>query len=145
MQLVAESENEIFFLSEKTAVPLLCNKPFLVVSSKDYHKNLQELGFLLYDELFDYSFDSIEHNYQRTEQLILQVKKFESYTNEQLLDLTNQIEYKLKYNRDIAIKYIHEVMQQYRPYLRKLENQEIYTQLGFINMLDNYADRLQQV
>lgn len=142
MQLVAESENEIFFLSEKTSVPLLCNKPFLVVSTKDYHKNLQELGFLLYDELFDYSFDSLENSYQRIQQIILQVKKFESYTNQQLLDLTKQIEHKLKYNRRLAITYIHEVMNQYRPYLCKLENQEIYTQLGFINMLDNYADRL---
>jgi hypothetical protein len=51
---------DVFFVTEKTMKPIVGLKPFIVLSSVDYHKNLvDEYGLELYDELFDYSFDSM--------------------------------------------------------------------------------------
>ncbi len=142
MQLVAESESHLFFISEKTVVPLLMNKPFLVVGSKNFHKNLQELGFLLYDEIFDYSFDSIDDDNERTEQLILNINQLQHRTKEELQELTNQIRPKLLHNRKLALNYVKEIIVQYKPYLNKLTNAGYQSQLGLLEVLETYADRL---
>lgn len=57
--LVTESSANSLFISEKLVTPLLFNKPFLVSGAKNYHKMLQDYGFELYDEIFDYAFDSV--------------------------------------------------------------------------------------
>lgn len=55
---VTECCYETIMFSEKTAIPLLLRKPFAVLSAPYYHKFLTDLGFKLYDEIIDYSFDS---------------------------------------------------------------------------------------
>jgi len=142
MQLVAETESHIFFMSEKTAVPLLMNKPFLVVGSKNFHKNLQELGFLLYDEIFDYSFDSVDDDNERTEQLVLNIDRLKHHTKDELQELTKLIRPKLLHNRKLALQYIKEVMTQYKPYLNKITNAGYQSQLGLIEILETYDNRL---
>lgn len=55
-----------FFPTEKTFKPIYNTHPFICVADFDYHKNLNELlGFELYDEVFDYSFDSIKTHDRR--------------------------------------------------------------------------------
>ena len=59
--LVLESAYDpgIFLLTEKTTKSLVALKPFIVLSSINYHKELVDTyGMELYDELFDYSFDN---------------------------------------------------------------------------------------
>lgn len=59
MQIVGESIcHGINLISEKTIVPLMFNKPFLSVSNQNFHHALKDLGFALYTEIFDYSFDN---------------------------------------------------------------------------------------
>jgi hypothetical protein len=100
VNIVSESNMSPYFFTEKTTKPLYYKKPFLVISKEGYHtKMLVELGFKLYDEVFDYSFDTIEDYTLRTEHLIQQIKKLENYSNEQLEDITRQIEHKLEFNR----------------------------------------------
>ena len=54
----AYTEN-VFFVTEKTGKPIAALKPFITLSCVNYHKFLvDEYGLLLYDEIFDYSFDS---------------------------------------------------------------------------------------
>lgn len=73
MNLVSEcSINRIYF-SEKTWIPLMCHKPFLVQSGKNFYKTFKEMGFLLYDEIFDYSFDSVEDTKTRTDLIMKNV------------------------------------------------------------------------
>ena len=46
-------------ISEKTTKPIFFKKPFICIAAKGFHQYLEkELGFELYRELFDYSFDS---------------------------------------------------------------------------------------
>lgn len=141
MQLVAESEDTKFFLSEKTAVPLLCNKPFLVVSCKDFHKNLVDLGFVLYDELFDYSFDSIEDDETRIEKIVANVNRLKDCSKDTLLELTEMVKPKLEHNRRVAIEHIKNTINTFTPYLVKLENSGCRSQLGLLGILEKDVHR----
>lgn len=105
LQLVTETEDDIFFLTEKTAVPLLFGKPFLVSTSKDYHKILAEFGFQLYTEIFDYSFDSVENHVERIDKLVQNFYRYKHYNSDQLSDLYNKVKDKVLYNRSLAFKY----------------------------------------
>lgn len=74
MSLVSESTMDTIFPTEKTYTPIYFKKPFLVWSVPNFHKALQDLGFELYDEIFDYSFDSISNNKKRLNELLDQVE-----------------------------------------------------------------------
>lgn len=58
-QLVTESSYNQLYISEKCIAALMMNKPFLVSGARGYHKMLQDNGFELYDEIFDYEFDNV--------------------------------------------------------------------------------------
>jgi hypothetical protein len=59
VSLIAETTMETVFITEKTWTALLFSKPFIVFGATGFHRALKDLGFELYDELFDYTFDSI--------------------------------------------------------------------------------------
>lgn len=58
-QLVTESSYNQLYISEKCIAALIMNKPFLVSGARGFHKMLQDNGFELYDEIFDYEFDHV--------------------------------------------------------------------------------------
>lgn len=72
---VTEATHITDFISEKTAIPLFMKKPFFVLSAPYFHKSLTELGFVLYDEVIDYSFDSIEDLQLRTKHFVDNLQK----------------------------------------------------------------------
>lgn len=53
------------FYSEKTFKPIAHMQPFLIWGQVDCNRKLETLGFKIYDELFDYDFDSIENTTKR--------------------------------------------------------------------------------
>lgn len=103
IDIVTESrigKNE-YYLSEKTNKPLLTHKPFLVVSAPGYHKWLKdERGVEPYDEIFDYTFDSIEDDYLRIEGIVDNIKRLsEEYkTPEDLQRLYEIVKEKTMHN-----------------------------------------------
>jgi len=103
MQLVPETDEEDFFLTEKTAVPLLFNKPFLVAGCVNFHKILESFGFKLYDEIFDYSFDS-EHDLETRYEGIVQ--NLNRLKHQNLTELREKIKDKLVFNRQLALSYV---------------------------------------
>ena len=64
------TNNGIFFPTEKTAKPLLDGRLFLAVSSKDYLKNLRQLGFETFHEYIDESYDGYDNPIERTDKMI---------------------------------------------------------------------------
>ena len=110
LNLVSEGDVLAHFFTEKTTKPLYYKKPFLVISKEGFHtKFLVELGFKLYDEIFDYSFDTIEDQTARIENIIGQIKRLENCSNEQLADLTSQIEHKLDFNQKHVLSLMYDV------------------------------------
>lgn len=101
--VVTEATHEAAFPSEKTAIPILMKKPFIVFSCIDYHKMLTELGFQLYDEVIDYSFDSEPNIELRAEKYIQNVVKI-SMLNK--VETYNLLRPKIIYNYNRAIEII---------------------------------------
>ena len=104
MQIVPESHDTAIFFTEKVMPSLLFCKPFLVAGAQHYHAVLVDMGFQLYDELFDYSFDSEFDLEKRMVLLVSNIKRYENYSSEQLADLRKQILPKLLHNKENLIK-----------------------------------------
>ena len=92
------SNNNKFYVSEKTLYPLINNHPFVCLANKNHHKFMVELGFELYDNLFDYSFDSIDADTLRFENLIKQLVDFSGQFYKENLNKTVAITAKNVYN-----------------------------------------------
>ena len=77
ISLVSETlENDsIFFQTEKTGKPMLCAKPFIVLSGKNYLKNLRDIGFRTFHPIIDESYDQIDDKQERVK------SAFESFLN----------------------------------------------------------------
>ena len=103
-QLVIESTTEAMFVTEKTVVPLFLGKPFLVASCMGYHKYLQSLGFQLYDELFDYSFDQESNQTMRFSMIADNFRKLSKVSLDDLSVLAKTIKEKVEYNKLLSYK-----------------------------------------
>lgn len=103
-QLVTETTEEFFWISEKTSMPLFFNKPFLVAASQYFHKTLKSLGFELYDELFDYSFDEESDIVKRYDLLAKNFNLYADKTSDELKKLYSSVFEKCQYNKRLAIK-----------------------------------------
>jgi len=70
------SEGDINFkdISEKTFYAILHKKPFLILGSKHIHRTLSDLGFKLYSNMFDYSFDNSDNVETRIDGIIENIK-----------------------------------------------------------------------
>ena len=104
MQIVPESSDTTVFFTEKVIPSLLFCKPFLVAGGPYYHKVLTDFGFQLYDELFDYSFDSELDLEKRLQLIVDNVNRYRNYSFEQLATLRQSIMPKLIHNKLNFIK-----------------------------------------
>jgi len=68
ISVVAETldDERIFFPTEKTGKPMMCNKPFIVLGSKHFLKNLRKIGFKTFHPIIDESYDEIDDVIERT-------------------------------------------------------------------------------
>lgn len=103
-QLVPESDEVIFTLSEKTGMALYFNKPFLVAGCKNFHHILKDFGFVWYDEIFDYSFDSIDDLEIRYDMIAQNFVKLSKYNKSELKSLYDRVFDKCVYNKKVALK-----------------------------------------
>ena len=132
MQLVTESDDECVFFSEKTATPILLNKPFLVAGGPYHHRELNNLGFSNYDELFDYSFDIEPDLNKRYEMIVENVKRISLLSKDELSALYRKIFPKLVHNKQVALSYINTTPESLKTVIQLLENKGEYK--GPLNM-----------
>ena len=69
----------------------------MTIASKNYYKELKKLGFLLYDEIFDYSFDTMNLS-DRIESIENQVNNILNYDLNKCEELLSIVEDKMLYN-----------------------------------------------
>jgi hypothetical protein len=70
--LVVETDTDYqhsFFPTEKVSKAILCGIPFVIFSTPNFLKNLQQLGFTTYSDLWDESYD-LEPDYQKRSVMI---------------------------------------------------------------------------
>ena len=109
MSLLMESDPRNFAITEKTATPLLTGKPFLVFACRGYHKRLKELGFVLYDEVFDYSFDNKTTLELRGRGIVENIENISKLSQTELEQLTLKLLPKLNFNKELANKIAQDV------------------------------------
>jgi hypothetical protein len=100
LNLVSESNSKRLFFSEKTFKPILGEQVFLCYGFPNQNLYLKNYGFELYDEIFDYEFDSNPLIESRVDGII---KNFNNIKTHNPKELYNLVEEKIKYNKDNAI------------------------------------------
>ena len=90
------------FISEKTYKNFLIGQPFISVGPLHYNQKLKNLGFKLYDEIFDYSYDS---NMDFEKRVVDMVKNLNQYKHVDLFELYNQIREITIFNKNKSINY----------------------------------------
>lgn len=101
MNLVCESSKAVPFVTEKTYRPILIEHPFLCFGAKNQNKELLKYGFKLYDEIFDYSFDSLDNVHERALGVIQNLKNIKGKNYYELYDM---ILPKIKWNKQRALE-----------------------------------------
>jgi hypothetical protein len=75
--VITESQVPETFITEKTALAINHIRPFIVYASPNFHQSLIDLGFKLFDNVFDYSFDTEPDENIRAEQIVKQLSYLE--------------------------------------------------------------------
>ncbi len=109
MTVILETSVDKIFFTEKLASSLMFNKPFLALAAPEYHKKLQDLGFELYTEIFDYSFDDSSHLYSRINGIIENLKRYKNSTPEDLKIVYDSIKEKALRNKQKFIEIASDV------------------------------------
>tara|TARA_B110001454_G_scaffold92881_1_gene88567 strand:+ start:548 stop:1741 length:1194 start_codon:yes stop_codon:yes gene_type:complete len=98
-----ETDARYQFITEKTWKPLLYGKVSLFLQGENYHSDvLTSLGFELYDEIFDYSFDKISDEWYRFRAYCKELKRVSEIPIEELQKKIISIEDKITRNRNHA-------------------------------------------
>jgi len=105
-QLVIESSTEALIVTDKTAAALIIGKPFIVASCPFFHKHLQSMGFELYTELFDYSFDKVFDQTKRFDMISENLANLCKIPYKELNNLANKIQDKVEYNKQVFEKIV---------------------------------------
>ena len=93
--VICESTVNVQFLTEKTYIPIWNRRPVLIYGHPKANLYLKSLGFELFDEVIDYSFDAIEDDEERCIEFMKQVKQLCSYN---INDLRKQLMPKIHRN-----------------------------------------------
>jgi len=98
--LVNDQNSTSLFYSEKTFRPILHFQPFVIFGQKEANHRLKDLGYKLYDDWFDLSFDFISDPIERYHELLNSIKKScETFRN---LERHEHIKWKFK-NEEILL------------------------------------------
>ncbi len=94
--------NSIFF-SEKTANSIAAFQPFIIYGNRHINQTMKKYGFELYDEIFDYSFDSIEDPFKRYAAIIDMIVPIVTSLSKKSFD--NQINFRVSLKEKLIHNY----------------------------------------
>lgn len=106
LHVVGEATTVVPFITEKTVLPILYKKPFITIGSKNFSDYLRKLGFKLFDEIIDYSYDSIDDIEDRADNMI---KNILPLVNENYYSLYTKLLPKLEHNYNRALEIINDI------------------------------------
>jgi hypothetical protein len=121
ISLVTETFHRTNFITEKTFRPILLEQPFIVLGGKNQNKELINLGFELYDEIFDYTFDSEDSLEKRAQGII---DNFLKIKDENYYEVYEQLLPKIKRNKKRIIQLYNN--DTFNPYLNFFNFWEIF-------------------
>ena len=117
ISVIAESQPDLLFITEKTWFPIFLKKPFLILSAQNFHTYLTYYGFRLNTELFDYSFDQKTDVRERARGIAENLEKVQNLSYQEIYERTREV-CEHNYNRAVEIVtnelFIPPVVQHYR-------------------------------
>jgi hypothetical protein len=93
-------ENDSLNLTEKSFKALANSHPFLIIGDLRSNEYLQSLGFEVYNDLIDYSFDSVVDNQKRLNDALAQIRKIYTLGPESLINWYKNNTQRFKKNRE---------------------------------------------
>ena len=105
IELVYETVNtaDTFYITEKTLRPIQYGKLFMVVGANDFEKHLKDLGYDIFEDIIDKSYDT-SLSYIRVDQIYNSLEEFLKTDPGNLLKL----ESRLKHNQQVLNEFIKE-------------------------------------
>lgn len=107
ISVVSETENLIdpttFYISEKTAKPLIVGHPFLVYGCQNFLKHLRELGFKTFSPWLDESYDDIADRFERADAIVNSLQKFCNLTDAEKQLVCFEMKSVTDHNRQLAL------------------------------------------
>ena len=98
-------QSESLNLTEKSFKGLANSHPFLIIGDRYSNEYVKSMGFEQYDDIIDYSFDSIEDNGERLNEALKQIRKIYTIGREGMVEwYKNNIE-KINANREKFFTY----------------------------------------
>ena len=118
IELVCETSvhNESFFVTEKTLRPILYKKFFVTVGSKNYEKQLKELGFDIFEDIIDKTYDS-KNYYERIDHMYESLDHFLKN-----LEYSKDLIERLEKNQQLAIELCEKEKQKKLKFDKLLQN-----------------------
>lgn len=104
LMLIPETYVDQFLVTEKTWHAILAEKPFIVLGSTDFHKNLEAMGFELYNDVIDYSFDS---EIDLEKRVLMIINELQRLNNLNFVNLHETILPKLQKNKIRALQMVN--------------------------------------
>lgn len=100
ISVVAETidDNDIFFVTEKTAKPLMAGKPFIMLGGVNYLKHLRNLGFETFAPVIDESYDDVVDYHQRVK---MAFRSFKALSEQDPKEIMAKLSPILQHNRNI--------------------------------------------
>jgi hypothetical protein len=97
------------YITEKTWKQFLFQQPFIMVGAKGINHYLQDLGFELYDEIFDYDYDLEDNKLTRLKGFWTQIERYLDLDVSEFEKKLTVLKKKLIYNRNIYIRWISNI------------------------------------
>lgn len=114
---------ESLTLTEKTFKPIANCHPFLIVGDYHSHLKLKDLGFELYDDLINYSFDDIFDPQRRLNRVFSEISRIRNLGEEYILDWYKKNVNKIEYNRNKFLEYSKEDL--FKKVIKKIKMKKI--------------------
>jgi len=94
------------WLTEKSLKPMLSEQMFILVSRKGIHSLVQDLGFKLFDQVIDYSFDTQDDG-ERLESIKKEIDRLSKINIQELhkIFVSDYVQDIIKHNRAVFEEY----------------------------------------
>ena len=99
IDIVTEGSNNMStHFSEKSFKSIFYKKPFISIAGPYWYETFKKSGFELYDEIFDYSFDTNENKNIRLQNILHQIEQINLLNYSNLVDIIKNIQMKIEHN-----------------------------------------------
>lgn len=131
--VISESTLDTIFVTEKTFLPIYHKRPFIIYGAPGIHRYIESLGFKLFDELIDYSFDKVENDEMRCNLFMNQVSKI---CNHDIQKIKKILTPKIEHNFYTMLKIVRDRTTVSKDLIKILKKSNHYLMRSYLDALN---------